>query len=50
MNEQEKQAVDKKILREQLTLLAERSKECEDCYLKEITDAMVSVADYLTSN
>ncbi len=43
MNEQE-------ILRQQLELLAERSKNCDDCYLAEITRQMMSIATYLSSN
>jgi transcriptional regulator with XRE-family HTH domain len=43
MNEQE-------ILRQQLELLAERSKKCDDYYLAEITRQMMSIATYLSSN
>lgn len=43
MNEQE-------ILRQQLELLAERSKNCDDYYLAEITRQMMSIATYLSSN
>lgn len=38
------------ILRQQLELLAERSKNCDNAHLAEITAQMMSLATYLSSN
>ena len=38
---------EKEILRQQLELLAEKSKECEDAYLSGITKSMISIYSVL---
>lgn len=41
---------EREILRQQLELLAERSKNCDDSDLAEITRQMMNIATYLSSN
>lgn len=40
----------KEILRKQLELLAERSKECDDKFLSQINKEMLKIAVYLDSS
>lgn len=41
---------EKELLRQQLELLAERSKDCDDIVLSDITSAMISLYSLLSSS